>query len=407
MAAPKRKWTILFVDDERDILDGLRVTLRRERYRWNLRFAHGGQEALRELDERSVDVIVSDMQMPGMDGAELLGLVRDQFPTTVRVVLSGHADERTALKAVPLAHQWLPKPSSREILVNSIDCACRVRELVSNSDIERIVGRVSKLPSLSRTYNTLLELLSNSDSSVDEIAEIVQQDPAMCARFLQIANSAFFGLPRTIVEVSEAVTFLGFRMVNRLVLAAELFEMLPESSYPPGFSMAAFQQHSLLTSRLAPTLLSDCSESIDGTATAGMLHDIGTLVLLRHSPQGFRRAREFAVNENMPVWQAEQAVLGTTHATIGAALLGMWGLPIEVVDGVAQHHSVDALPKDQLGIAGALHLSEALIDEVLCQTPIDARTLEHVRALGLEDHLKGWRVAVRCLTQYIHDSEAA
>ena len=139
-----------------------------------------------------------------------------------------------------------------------------------------------------------------------------------------------------------------------------------------------------------------------------MLHDIGSLVLLRHSPQGFRRAREFAVNEGVPVWQAEQSVLGTTHAAIGGALLGMWGLPIEVVDGVARHHSVEALPTDKLGLAGAIHLAEALIDETLCQNPLDPRTIEHVRSLGLEDHLKGWRVAVGCLTQYIQqESEAA
>lgn len=101
---------VLFVDDEQEVLEGLRNLLRRNRHEWDMVFALGGYEALAELSRGTVDVVVTDMRMPGMDGAQLLAQVKTVSPSTARLVLSGHAEKEAILRALPVAHQFLSKP---------------------------------------------------------------------------------------------------------------------------------------------------------------------------------------------------------------------------------------------------------------------------------------------------------
>jgi DNA-binding NtrC family response regulator len=115
---------ILFVDDEAHVLDGLRDLLRRQRREWEMVFALGGDAALRELDAQPFHVVVSDMRIPGIDGAALLALVQERYPETVRIILSGQTEHEAALRAVPVAHQFLAKPCDREQLRRAIDRAC-------------------------------------------------------------------------------------------------------------------------------------------------------------------------------------------------------------------------------------------------------------------------------------------
>jgi YesN/AraC family two-component response regulator len=101
---------ILFVDDEPAVLEGLENRLRPLRKRWEMRFALGGQQALKEMERLPIDVIVSDMRMPGMDGAQLLDAVRDRYPQVARFILSGQTTEGGAQRLMPVAHQLLMKP---------------------------------------------------------------------------------------------------------------------------------------------------------------------------------------------------------------------------------------------------------------------------------------------------------
>ena len=102
--------SILFVDDEQQILDGLKDLLRKQRKQWSMVFALGGQAALDELTQRPFDVVVSDMRMPGIDGATLLTRVKEMYPASARIILSGHADRDSIVRALPVAHQFLNRP---------------------------------------------------------------------------------------------------------------------------------------------------------------------------------------------------------------------------------------------------------------------------------------------------------
>ena len=187
---------ILFVDDESNILDGIRRSLHADRERWDMQFVVGGEAALKVCAGSSFDVVISDMRMPGMDGATLLGHIRDRFPNTARIILSGFSDATLATRAILVAHRFLAKPCNASELHSAIERVCAMQDLLSSPKLRGIVGAVGELPSLSATYTDLTHALKDPKTSIQQVAEIIERDIAMSAKVLQLANSAFFGLAR-------------------------------------------------------------------------------------------------------------------------------------------------------------------------------------------------------------------
>ena len=364
---------IVFVDDDPDVLKGLAVSLRRVRRTWRTSFCSSGQQALDLMEQKRCDVIVSDMRMPGMDGATLLGHVRKKHPSVIRFVLSGHADQYSSLGAVSCAHQWMAKPCSREELLRAIERACSIRDLHENPALERAVGSIGALPVLPEPYRSILERISDPGSSVSEIADLVVEDPALCARFLQIVNSAFYGLPTTVVDVGNAISLLGLKAVSQILLSSGSFTVLGPDAERAGFSFAELQRDSVIVSRLASSLVADATDAAAAT-TAGMLHDLGSLLFVRSRGREFVQLVGEASRKGIPQWQLEEKNFGMTHAEVGGVLLGIWGLPLDVVEAVAFHHSPQSLQADTINAAVAVHLARTLLD--------DSRSSRDARAGG-------------------------
>jgi DNA-binding NarL/FixJ family response regulator len=173
---------ILFVDDEAPVLDGLRNLLRKRR-EWELAFALGGEAALAELERAPFDVIVSDMRMPGMDGAALLERVKREYPSVVRIVLSGYADRQPLLRVIPVAHQLLSKPCDPHVLASVIERTCMLESLLSDSVLRRVVGEMGTLPSVPSTYLELTDVIGRDDVSPSRLAAIVEKTPRCRPRF--------------------------------------------------------------------------------------------------------------------------------------------------------------------------------------------------------------------------------
>lgn len=184
--------TIVFVDDEPNLLSGYRRMLRGKRSAWNLNFANGGDEALEFLKTNDVDIIVSDMRMPGMGGGELLTRVKHEYPHTIRLALSGYADSETELECAQVAHQFLLKPIEAARLIETLELALSLRPLLSDKGLQKTVAGLSSLPSLPTLYHQVLKEASSERGSMASIAEIIAGDIAMTAKILQLVNSAFF-----------------------------------------------------------------------------------------------------------------------------------------------------------------------------------------------------------------------
>lgn len=384
---------VLFVDDEARVLDGLRRMLHRQRRAWDMRFVDSGEAALAELEREPCDVLVTDMRMPRMDGNALLRIVAERWPEVVRIVLSGHTELETAMRAVPLAHQFITKPCEPEGLRATIERTCAVRSLLQSERLLRVVGNVKSLPSPPRLYSELTRVLEAPDCSFREIAQVVEQDMGLAAKVLQLVNSSFFGLSRSVATVEAALRALGTNMVKNLCLSDAVLrpwdsERVPESVW------RQLQRHSLLTAGLARLLLSGSKKDSEEAFAAGLLHDIGKLVLATEMPEAFEAVVEGA-QAGRTMAEVEEEILGVTHAEVGACLLGIWGLPYSVVEAVAHHHHPSRVSTDCFDVVGAVHVADLLVHQQSSAAEPGGNTHEGLdtawsERVGMTDRLGEW-----------------
>jgi putative nucleotidyltransferase with HDIG domain len=350
---------VLFVDDEPMVLEALRNAMRGKRKEWDMVFKRGGAAALLELERAPVDVIVSDMRMPEMDGAEFLSKASKLCPGATRIVLSGHMEESSLARAAITAHRYLTKPCTNELLCGAIARSLELRALLQNEHIRASVGGIESLPSVPSVYRALSEALLSERASPELIAKIVEKDVGISAKLLQLVNSAFFGLPRKTTSLLQAVRYLGLSTIRSLVLSHSVFAQLGEGN--PALAEQG-HEHALRCARIARQLLNGGAEA-ELAFTAGLLHDVGSLVLASRMPAEYAQICQYAEDAGVPIHIVETERLGVSHAQVGAYLLGLWGLPHEVLDIVAFHHApwVTSPPIDA---ASAVRLAEAISLEV-------------------------------------------
>jgi len=339
------------------------------------------------------DVIVSDMRMPEMDGATLLGIVKDEHPRTVRIVLSGHSEMEATLRTLAVAHQFLHKPCDAYTLEKTVERACDLQLLTGDEGIRKVVGSLQRLPSLPTVYAALQRSLADEKSGAKDVARIIEQDIGMSAKVLQLVNSAFFGLGRRITTIQDAVVYLGSSMLQKLVLATEVFNGSRLASRS-GLSLDALRDHSVLTAGIAQKILSHDRKQAEDAWAAGLLHDVGKLVLASELPDHLATAMALGRKTGQRPWQAEQEIYGVTHAEVGAYLLGLWGLPYPLVEAVANHHMPERVQHPGLDALTAVHVANALAHE--CEPggkPESQADLnsDYVASLGLAHHLPRWR----------------
>jgi putative nucleotidyltransferase with HDIG domain len=399
---------ILFADDEPPVLDGLRTRLYRQNGKWEMVFVDSGSRAIAEFERRPFDVIVSDMRMPGMDGAELLKAIGERWPEAVRLVLSGYAEPQQVLRLVPIAHQYLSKPCDAQRLVSTIDRCLQLRALLPQADLRALVGRVRALPLMPRVHSELQAATSAESVDVPAIAELVASDPIIAAKILQMTASAFFRLARPITNIDQAVSYLGVAAIRSLAHSPAVFASWPETGPAPFANFEELQVHSHAIAAAAHELAAH-TPAADESLLAGLLHNIGYWVLAHECPEQLAQAVDLAVMERIPLPTAERRVIGASHAEVGAYLLGIWGLPPAVVEAVAHHHSPNSFSPDRFGALGALAIAMALVPsdeastfgtELITSPKVDATVLTSFAAPFT------WPEAMRRVSEVFNPEEA-
>jgi putative nucleotidyltransferase with HDIG domain len=361
---PSRIRRILFVDDEERVLMGIQRQLRAMRKEWDVKIAIGGEEALSVLEKEKIDVVVSDMRMPGMDGAEFLERVMTKWPRTVRIILSGQADRDSILRSFASTHQYLAKPCDPDRLRGVVGRACALRDILYDQHTQALVSAMETIPSLPHLYQQIHEELRKAEPSVKAVGDIVAMDPGMSAKLLQIVNSARFGLNRQINSGAEAVHILGISTVKSLVLSSQVFtEMtLGENA---GLNVQELWRHALDVGLLAKRIARDLKLSvaqIDMAFTAGLLHDCGRAMLAVNYPDAYGKILRDTKGDGL-LSQKEQDTFEIDHAAIGAYLLGLWGLPEPIVEAVAFHHRPTRPGPLVVSPLVAVHIADALVTE--------------------------------------------
>lgn len=388
---------VLFVDDDTNILNGLRRRLHRMRPQWQMQFASNGAEALDKVADTAFDVVVSDMRMPGMDGSALLEKVRNLRPEATRIILSGFAEDEAILRTVGPAHQYLAKPCEENLLVETIEHALELRNLLGSAKIRSLVSGLESLASPPTTYTRLVEALDDPRAGSDRITAIVSADIALTAEVLKLTNSSYFSLPGKISSVSHAVRMIGMDTLKALALLVGLFKgfdgppkviahltRLSHRSQQIGICAALIAEYEGLSRQICQTLPS-----------TGMLSHVGSLVLYVSCLADMEKVIDRVERDGISITEAETEQFGAAHPEIGAYLLGLWGFPGPVVQAVAYHHRPMDVPEREMSPLVAIYAAQQLTREVAngCTDPDSPTDLDmaFLERIGKAGHVEEWR----------------
>jgi len=389
------KKRILFVDDQPNILAGLRRMLHKMQDEWEMEFCESGKEALATMEKQPFDLVVSDMMMPEMNGAQLLKKVRELYPGTVRFILSGHSDRELILQSVGYAHQYIAKPCDADKLKHYLNSSSGLRQILSNPELHARIARVKTLPSPPDIYNQIVLELQSETASIDSIAKLISKDVSISAKLLQIVNSAFFGLPQHVESVAKAVNYLGLNTVQGLVLSAGVHDQLKDAAIPEALLESIFN-HSMAVGGHAKKIAVEIGlqqRDTEDALIAGLLHDIGKLVMLANFKDEMSAAIKLAQEKSIEPCLAEKEILGANHGEIGAHLLSLWGLHDPILEAVAFHHNPQHTTEPTKNILTTVHIANAIDnckpgdgDEFL--SALDAEYLEALDLIDQVSHLQ-------------------
>jgi len=313
----------------------------------------------------------------------------------VRLILSGYADKDLILKCVGSTHQYLAKPCDAESLKATVARASNLEDSLRNERLKTLVCQMDRLPSIPSLYMQVVEKASRFNTSVEEIGAIIGLDIGMTAQVLKLTNSAFFGLSRQISNAAEAVAYLGLDTIKSLVLSIHAFSQFDKAE-TGALKIEALWSHSLQVAGLAKRiskLEGQEPKAIEEAFTAGMLHDIGKLVLAVNLPNEYTEATHLA-QSGLELPLAEHKVFGANHADVGGYLIGLWGLPVPVVEAVALHHSPSRATPPIFSPLTSVHAANVL--EWERPHPANGAPPPHLddnylRLLGVSSRLEAWR----------------
>lgn len=336
--------SVLFVDDE-PLMRELYASLPRELgEQFRVRTVSSGEEALHAMQEEPAQIVVSDLSMPEMHGGEFLTAVERNYPEAMRVVISGKADQLAVARCLMYGHRYFLKPLKLKELATHLNRISRLRRVIRSDKVKKIVGRSDVLPTPPETYLRLTELIEDNESSMEDLAAVVESDPALTAKLLQVVNSAAFGIGGGITTAAQAVQIAGVEVIRALLLGLQA-RGFAEKKLKNRQLLSAFWEHSLDTATRCRAIAQAEGLNTNHQAncfTVGILHDIGKLVLAANDEKEYAALVARSTRERVPLYKKELEFYEATHADIGAYLLGLWGLPDEIITAVERHHTLAA-----------------------------------------------------------------
>ncbi len=365
--------TILFVDDDPNLLQGLQRMLRPKLDEWEMTFVSSGKLALEAMGKTCFSVVVVDMRMPEMDGAELLSQIKVICPKSVRIILSGQAELPTIMKVIGSTHQYLAKPCDAELLKITIERASQLRQLMKNDALEEFISQLFTLPAQSDLYDAVQKEIESKKPAIEKIIAAISCDMSMAAKVLQLVNSAFFAPKQEVINVREAVRILGVELLRTLVCSHKIFSR-SDSCDLGDLNLTMLNQHSISIGNFAQriALLDELNtSSAEMCSSTGLLCDIGRLILALYAPEKYNQVVALG-DDTKEAINKEVELFGTTHARVGGYLLGLWGLPNTIVQAASHHHELDAVKAPEFSILAAIQAAEELA------LPTDSANHEHL-----------------------------
>ncbi|HVO75221.1 MAG TPA: HDOD domain-containing protein [Ignavibacteriaceae bacterium] len=337
--------SILFLDDDEQVLSSVRKLFRKEPYR--LSYFSSPHKALEYLEANRVNLIISDMNMPGMSGEEFLRKANGKGFNSIKLILSGYQEKSIVLDMLAKgnAHYYLMKPWDDAELKNTIKKFCRINEDLESKELQKYLGSFSKLPPPTQITWKLNSLLSGENININNIIDEVKLHPFLTAKILQIANSVSYGVRKEIISLRSAVVLIGLKQLKTLIVSFELlriFSNLIDKSFVQ--TINNFWNESLKKALVAKRISEAWDRKIDEDLVfiSALFSNIGYIVWLYTEPENFNAFIRLQKEKQISVSEAEQDLFLFEHTKLGAVLLNLWNIPSRIIEITENHHCTEA-----------------------------------------------------------------
>jgi len=354
---------VLFVDDEVNILNSLRRMLRNNGQNHRMQFCKSGTEALQVLSETQFDIIFSDMRMPMLAGTEFLAIVQQRYPVTIRIALSGYMETGMVLESIKTTHAFLSKPTDERYILTLINRFDTVLQSINNPELKATLSGMTSLPVLPEVYRGLSAALSEGRDDIQAVKHIIRRDIALCAKVLQLCNSAYFGAPTQYLNIDDAIAFIGMDRLRDLVLEIRVFE--PLSSRAAEKVLTIIWKRAQVVASVAGKIARAeqlPKEQAEVLNVASLLQDIGEIVLITQRAEQLSEPYTWSVFDGSTVKALEAGLGGNDHSDIGSYLLSLWGIPTPVIECIAHQHKLERFTDRALSLGHYLLAANAIVE---------------------------------------------
>ncbi len=370
---------VLFVDDEPLVLSGIENALLFADHEWETCFANSGEEAIAYLADAPFDVLVTDMKMPGISGADVLTHARRHRPAMVRIVLSGECDPDLAQRAMPLTHEFVSKPCDPDDLFEIIDRVSTASHSLDSPRIAELVGSLDTLPIQPRVFSEIQGCIER-DEGLRSIAQVVESDVAVATSVIRMANSAFYGFRNQATTVQEAVSRLGSDAVSGIAMNAEL-----ASRASPDL-LQDLENLNNLSANVARIVRKMIGAEVPMASLAALMRSIGVVVFITCLGDEYQPIQEHFRATGLPDDEGELRLFGANHCEVGAYVLRMWKVDPIVVESVLHHRTLTpASPEAQRIIHAMAAADAALSPDRPTPSWLDDTLVDHARTIVAED----------------------
>jgi len=368
-------------------------------YHWDFVRFDTQESMMAQLEQQVCDVVIITCSMRAQNELDLMADIASKQPGAIRIFVGAeywNANQRA--KAAELVHRVYPSSSSTEEMGDMIEYLVKIMRLLNRSSLQDYVANVGCLPSPPAIYRQLSEAIKSEVSDLREISEIVEQDPSVVAQIIKQVNSAFFGFNREISDLKEAISMLGVRNLRSLALSSQLHSQFAEGEGWNQFSFEMVNQRSLLVARLAQAISrrAGANKTVQDQAfLAGLLHDLGIMIMASHDPEQYRKLLSYAVKKQKPIYLVEKAAFGFFHGEVAGALLALWNLPPQVVEAVTLHHVPHLSACKEFSPLTAVHVADAMLPSVPVEGKCDlasSLSLRYLDQVGVMDEVPQWRI---------------